>query len=169
MAYCDMKGIIPAYAGNTSHADIPYYITRDHPRVCGEHMQTLMLELAQSGSSPRMRGTPNHWSRADTLLQDHPRVCGEHARFLFAIIIGSGSSPRMRGTRCLRCRLRRRLGIIPAYAGNTHRHRRPQQRSRDHPRVCGEHQRNQVRNFCTRGSSPRMRGTLSSRCCRWPA
>ena len=48
--------------------------------------------------------------------------------------------------------------IIPAYAGSTALRRVEPSRSKDHPRVCGEHP-NGVRDAaCLRGSSPRMRG-----------
>ena len=53
-------------------------------------------------------------------MGDHPRVCGEHAvRFVGGEVI-TGSSPRMRGTHSCVSACSVRLGIIPAYAGNTH-------------------------------------------------
>ena len=50
------RGIIPAYAGNTSlhRSDTN---TRDHPRVCGEHVSCARAAASTAGSSPRMRGT----------------------------------------------------------------------------------------------------------------
>ena len=52
---------------------------------------------------------------------DHPRVCGEHTQvFRFGLWL-LGSSPRMRGTPDLLFQIVQRLGIIPAYAGNTGR------------------------------------------------
>ena len=51
------------------------------------------------------------------------------------------------------------LGIIPAYAGNTPQAETSSARSRDHPRVCGEHCRGVPADLLGRGSSPRMRGT----------
>ena len=48
--------IIPAYAGSTW---LPWQLadcSRDHPRVCGEHLQQRQGGLVRSGSSPRMRG-----------------------------------------------------------------------------------------------------------------
>ena len=53
-----------------------------------------------------------------------------------------------------------RIGIIPAYAGNTFRRRRVRVQGGDHPRVCGEHRLFSIRFLSYRGSSPRMRGTL---------
>ena len=57
--------------------------------------------------------------------------------------------------------LRRRMGIIPADAGNTQSTPRERRHSGDHPRGCGEHMRSLLA-YCLRsGSSPRMRGTPS--------
>ena len=93
-------GIIPAYAGNTeSMRPLSLYLG-DHPRVCGEHLGGDAFNLANGGSSPRMRGTPGrfHNLRDETgiipayagntyatvnvqvAVWDHPRVCGEHCR-----------------------------------------------------------------------------------------
>ena len=51
-------GIIPAYAGNTCSASMKSPPTRDHPRVCGEHSNSMGAITMIAGSSPRMRGTP---------------------------------------------------------------------------------------------------------------
>ena len=51
------RGIIPAYAGNTSANYPQRKRERDHPRVCGEHAVFNILFDSVSGSSPRMRGT----------------------------------------------------------------------------------------------------------------
>ena len=152
-------GIIPAYAGNTSGCVERPWSTRDHPRVCGEHPDSVVLTVEAEGSSPRMRGThPDIFVCADTkgiipayagntydhlfalsCQRDHPRVCGEHSWSAVSGIRCRGSSPRMRGTRCQSAHHRRRRGIIPAYAGNTPGPRREHVQERDHPRVCGEH------------------------------
>ena len=49
-------------------------------------------------------------------------------------------------------------GIIPAYAGSTNHTSPVYGRTRDHPRVCGEHRYNVRKFFDDPGSSPRMRG-----------
>ena len=51
-------GIIPAYAGNTRQLCLPRLRRRDHPRVCGEHIDPENRVMFNPGSSPRMRGTP---------------------------------------------------------------------------------------------------------------
>ena len=50
--------IIPAYAGSTGTPRRARLPTRDHPRVCGEHLVMLFLTPLKTGSSPRMRGAP---------------------------------------------------------------------------------------------------------------
>ena len=153
--------IIPAYAGNT---DGVFYVPGtvwDHPRVCGEHTVSMVVYATMLGSSPRMRGTlgsqlclsvgvgiiPAYAGNTSWLPPvenwsgDHPRVCGEHLHGSLPSMGTSGSSPRMRGTLgdCLAGFFRH--GIIPAYAGNTHCRRTSSTKARDHPRVCGEHAR----------------------------
>ena len=133
------RGIIPAYAGNTHTQVKNELLSRDHPRVCGEHRSWDHFAMIPAGSSPRMRGTllstageldvagiiPAY--AGNTLLAagfgsgsgDHPRVCGEHTRPRTIDIFAEGSSPRMRGTPGLPGSLPFSFGIIPAYAGNT--------------------------------------------------
>ena len=65
----------------------------------------------------------------------------------------------MRGTHYLACSIAARVGIIPAYAGNTCNGSRRLPSMRDHPRVCGEHWMPLAANCAVVGSSPRMRGT----------
>ena len=152
-------GIIPAYAGNTPERTVSLVASRDHPRVCGEHTGRGDSRGVTQGSSPRMRGTPGtryhvrHYAGIIPAYAgntrppcaplakcgDHPRVCGEHVYVTDPDILASGSSPRMRGTpRCQR-RLIVEFGIIPAYAGNTTNSAVTRSKTRDHPRVCGEH------------------------------
>ena len=111
-------GIIPAYAGNTATSSWRPLQWRDHPRVCGEHRHASNTPVRQTGSSPRMRGTP------------------------YTCVSVSGNA-----------------GIIPAYAGNTRNILRHSTLTRDHPRVCGEHNCDDGDKRTNWGSSPRMRGT----------
>ena len=132
-------GIIPACAGNTSGSSSISQPSRDHPRVCGEHVVSPAMVLPYSGSSPRVRGTPpEHDPRrpADGIIPacagntasalrtpcsawDHPRVCGEHAYLNETTNEAKGSSPRVRGTPLLEWNSYQGTGIIPACAGNT--------------------------------------------------
>ena len=129
------SGIIPAYAGNTSHQHAERRSAWDHPRVCGEHHGSGLYSGCAAGSSPRMRGTHRRGTRSETaqgiipayagntsqcaalraLLRDHPRVCGEHR---------SPVSWRIPPTR-----------IIPAYAGNTRFAQQICCVYRDHPQM----------------------------------
>ena len=172
------QGIIPAYAGSTPHTVSVQENARDHPRVCGEHYKRVKTPATAAGSSPRMRGAPCAGraraparriipayagstagsSKVRAGSRDHPRVCGEHAWRGRRTRPARGSSPRMRGARGHAAACSHNRGIIPAYAGSTAPRRRRPWRTRDHPRVCGEH-------YCVRmgicflqGSSPRMRG-----------
>ena len=97
-AVADVHGIIPAYAGNTSPGPSLSRTTRDHPRVCGEHVAIFAPIPTEPGSSPRMRGTLESFVAFDGAVgiipayagntadnchgsstpRDHPRVCGEH-------------------------------------------------------------------------------------------
>ena len=154
-----LLGIIPAYAGNTGTVLRLVCGRRDHPRVCGEHIETIAVAVAVMGSSPRMRGTHggfqirpwvdgiipayagNTWRvvRSVGMCRDHPRVCGEHINPVLVMFCLTGSSPRMRGTLLLNALDSKASRIIPAYAGNTSSPFPRLRRSRDHPRVCGEH------------------------------
>ena len=93
-------------------------------------------------------------------LGDHPRVCGEHATGASTQVNCTGSSPRMRGTPAVTEATNNTARIIPAYAGNTPAACWKSWQAWDHPRVCGEHQSCLQRIRLSRGSSPRMRGTL---------
>ena len=110
--------IIPAHAGNTPLELAPPANDADHPRACGEHCQTPLVQSSQAGSSPRMRGTrflyqpqlplfriiPAHAGNTSmfvmeySLVTDHPRACGEHRGSIALLKFDTGSCPRMRGT-----------------------------------------------------------------------
>ena len=152
--------IIPAHAGNSAPPGSATRADPDHPRACGELALCLRHSSVFTGSSPRMRGTPELiWQRfgddriipahagnssatAVSMLTepDHPRACGELCRTLSVGCIANGSSPRMRGTRTMR--------------------RSSSRTSTDHPRACGELSPSGALCAALYGSSPRMRGTL---------
>ena len=50
------QGIIPACAGSTSDVYQPKSSTRDHPRMCGEHLDAGSEQKPCPGSSPHVRG-----------------------------------------------------------------------------------------------------------------
>ena len=152
------SGIIPACAGSTSWALTVSRLSRDHPRMRGEHSQLRASSSSSSGSSPHARGarprcsaragtkgiipacagsTPRHTARV-TKAQDHPRMRGEHWLFSDAVT--------------------HRQWIIPACAGSTMKSKLRPSKSRDHPRMRGEHIVG-LRLFVHHvGSSPHARG-----------
>ena len=176
----EQSGIIPAYEGNTKYYREYAPNVGDHPRVCGEHRNTVPSVQRMTGSSPRMRGTQqlrvSHGEFAGIIPAyagntfghsvgfagnwDHPRVCGEHHACHPNAVPDRGSSPRMRGTLRYHTHALRKTGIIPAYAGNTRRPLADGWNHWDHPRVCGEHRLATISPATLSGSSPRMRGTL---------
>ena len=175
----ELRGIIPAYAGNTNSVSHTLGTSGDHPRVCGEHRPVSESAQTLLGSSPRMRGTPAAWParsaskwiipayagnticrfRSNRDRRDHPRVCGEHSTTPVVTPKQQGSSPRMRGTHSANSLRNPWSGIIPAYAGNTSHQHAERRSAWDHPRVCGEHHGSGLYSGCAAGSSPRMRGT----------
>ena len=153
------RGIIPAYAGNTSSSFRPYEYEKDHPRICGEHHGQPAVTPQNVGSSPHMRGTlfgsvpttmhvgiiPAYAGNTMADKQhefqhrDHPRICVEHRASHGKPTVESGSSPHMRGTPIWQARWSGVAGIIPAYAGNTTSSVASAVITGDHPRICGEH------------------------------
>ena len=174
-------GITPAYAGKRSPPHLESVRAWDHPRVCGEKFTKSRLSLICKGSPPRMRGKGVdvyllHWrqgitpayagKRSSARCQtssdwDHPRVCGEKIRIssLFPIVLGS--PPRMRGKVPVLIMDGKDVGITPAYAGKRCPSQYPSMLKRDHPRVCGEKDREMKNRTLVLGSPPRMRGKAS--------
>ena len=153
-------GIIPAYAGNTEPLLLPKLRTLgSSPRMRGTHYRSVHREHGH-GIIPAYAGNTSPTAAIHPTRRDHPRVCGEHRVVITVLIKHSGSSPRMRGTREASGPSMRFRGIIPAYAGNTSVVSTLSWPSRDHPRVCGEHERIANDSRFRGGSSPRMRGTL---------
>ena len=131
-------GIIPACAGNINVVDIVAANERDHPRVCGEHINVYLPCPLDKGSSPRVRGTFFRLvnitfklgiipacagnilliGQSCPVSRDHPRVCGEHVSDSVAKKLSEGSSPRVRGTLRYLSSITMSKGIIPACAGN---------------------------------------------------
>ena len=69
----------------------------------------------------------------------------------------------MRGKRLIKCLTDNRGGITPACAGKTSPARAQSPAGWDHPRVCGENKKRQVRAAVMKGSPPRVRGKLDLR------
>ena len=115
----NLNRFIPAQAGNTSRPRSAWARSSVHPRAGGEHRLVAMASIADSGSSPRRRGTRGHresgvpvrrfipaqagntasskWQAFLTPV--HPRAGGEHIEGKGLSGPITGSSPRRRGTR----------------------------------------------------------------------
>ena len=91
------------------------------------------------GIIPACAGNITSVAEAEDFKYNHPRVCGEHKTFDGANPSDMGSSPRVRGTSGALSQDAKRVGIIPACAGNIAAVIVPCERLCDHPRVCGEH------------------------------
>ena len=171
-------GIIPACAGSTYVRRCLICISWDHPRMCGEHQFYNPQTVSNTGSSPHVRGALNT-SEALTLVngiipacagsthflafavavfRDHPRMCGEHSAQMARDYKAKGSSPHVRGARRHGHERQHRQGIIPACAGSTSTTPTRPCRSRDHPRMCGEHTAQAKEGDTLAGSSPHVRG-----------
>ena len=132
----------------------------------------------EKGSSPRPRGAPDFNEEAGTLAGlipasagstrrrrwarrgswAHPRVRGEHQMRSPRRRGHSGSSPRPRGALTeMQCGASI-SGLIPASAGSTQELLLPQHPVRAHPRVRGEHVKQELAELIRQGSSPRPRG-----------
>ena len=179
MPICVFWGSSPRLRGTPVHSLLSPTCCWDHPRACGEHTVSEDRLNRYTGSSPRLRGTRvdqaavrrrsgiipalagnTSWApQPDCTRWDHPRACGEHWQVAVWRGCGVGSSPRLRGTPVGHFRGDRRIGIIPALAGNTPATPTTTPTRRDHPRACGEHKSVAlyVRQYV--GSSPRLRGT----------
>ena len=110
-------GITPACAGKSHLAQCKGQQAWDHPRVCGEKMQTTIDVWAYQGSPPRVRGKAPHGERPGAArgitpacagksgchrgrrrsCWDHPRVCGEKSDDCNFRCCSRGSPPRVRG------------------------------------------------------------------------
>ena len=172
------RRIIPAHAGSTPSRRAASPGGTDHPRTCGEHSQVRSISRALEGSSPHMRGArsmrdraleccriiPAHAGSTDLVVlpagdgPDHPRTCGEHLRYTVLMTPTGGSSPHMRGARQGEVRTANGPRIIPAHAGSTAAQIATDTTDTDHPRTCGEHVAESVRENKDAGSSPHMRG-----------
>ena len=134
-----LVGIIPACAGSTTGVAASAKVTRDHPRMCGEHGRLATMPCRSPGSSPHVRGaqrlerqscslsgiipacagsTPTA-TRPSREPRDHPRMCGEHLPDVSLAVPLPGSSPHVRGARPCLPLVAEPCGIIPACAGST--------------------------------------------------
>ena len=173
-------GIIPAYAGSTCEIIEGSSPGPDHPRIRGEHPDSVIDHCPTGGSSPHTRGareifaahcasygiipayagsTPILHVRSRKQM-DHPRIRGEHAWRVGVVCEARGSSPHTRGARAFFGVSGGPGGIIPAYAGSTAMSAMNVWKAWDHPRIRGEHCCWGALTLPPGGSSPHTRGAL---------
>ena len=170
--------IIPAYAGSTPSTSGQIGGDADHPRIRGEHPDRSGSSRPAPGSSPHTRGArvagvggcfltriiPAYAGSTSpptddrNFPKDHPRIRGEHPLINSKENAHDGSSPHTRGAQPAGAVRVAELGIIPAYAGSTSSGGWLPVRTRDHPRIRGEHRSVQPRPGGAAGSSPHTRG-----------
>ena len=146
--------------------------------MCGEHDSSIKVAYQSEGSSPHVRGA--RLGRIDrgrytgiipacagstrvfvlrrVVPRDHPRMCGEHGNVSKQMQDAMGSSPHVRGAQNVIILVDRVGGIIPACAGSTNTSLTCGSATGDHPRMCGEHNRDRRRLRHKPGSSPHVRG-----------
>ncbi len=92
----------------------------------------------------------------------HPRACGEQDAPVWNRCSVAGSSPRVRGTDDRASRTYPPVRFIPARAGNRTGPIRSRPTRPVHPRACGEQLMMVWRVMANIGSSPRVRGTVTT-------
>ena len=171
---------IPARAGNGLLTPSRPALTAVHPRACGERASSHTHSFDPAGSSPRVRGTAQHYRARDfstrfiparagngaisaTTVQApsvHPRACGERLLRTDTLSRSRGSSPRVRGTGPNASIHIKLLRFIPAPAGNGSYRPESTFYPPVHPRACGERVAVETIISDSIGSSPRLRGTV---------
>ncbi len=174
---------IPTCVGRTSVSQQIAPRNSDHPHVCGENAYKIVSYLVQGGPSPRVWGEllPVFVGRLDLrtiptcvgrtasfhlhckLNPDHPHVCGENVRAPAQPSFEFGPSPRVWGEQFLLGWSIQISRTIPTCVGRTLSSQSRQNKSSDHPHVCGENDYvGKVLTF-TDGPSPRVWGEQSAR------
>ena len=125
--------------------------------MCGEQFKFSCNTVKNTGIIPACAGNSQRLLFFHNADRDHPRVCGEQKFENYDEFIKKGSSPRVRGTVIAGGVIIAAGGIIPACAGNSCLVNVYVCPRWDHPRVCGE----QPIALNDKGSSPRVRGTVS--------
>ena len=173
------SGLTPACAGNTAAAMTELAKGGAHPRMRGEHTPSIAAPAQAGGSPPHARGTrytrhpdPNraglipacagntermNTSQAST--RAHPRMRGEHPTPTICVFVDKGSSPHARGTPSSIFTSPCGMGLTPACAGNTCAAELLHAALGAHPRMRGEHGKQESTTSRTTGSSPHARGT----------
>ena len=113
------RGIIPAYAGSTTHPRSWCRARWDHPRIRGEHPADDVDRLVEARIIPAYAGSTLANLPVESALWDHPRIRGEHFIKYGIVPSSEGSSPHTRGAHGVKLEAEFTGRIIPAYAGST--------------------------------------------------
>ncbi len=112
-------GSIPARAGETRIPTRSPAPTRVYPRPCGGNIHSRGDTRRFWGLSPPVRGKQPHLVREAYLPWVYPRPCGGNLLFAVVFVVDEGLSPPVRGKRLRGPLAARRMGSIPARAGET--------------------------------------------------
>ena len=176
----ELRGSIPAGAGNPYASIFHRMMDEVYPRGCGEPetgpippydpgglsprvrgtLQKDPRKLPQGGSIPAGAGNPATPTAARWIFRVYPRGCGEPQQLSQPARGVRGLSPRVRGTPAPGLDHREHRGSIPAGAGNPRDRRRAASSTGVYPRGCGEPWTGFPPAPASRGLSPRVRGTL---------
>ena len=118
----------------------------------------LAFSVQRFGITPAHAGKSPVLSFATSAPWDHPRPCGEKPTSAIVDPSTRGSPPPMRGKVVGYARTVEITGITPAHAGKRGRCARCCGDKKDHPRPCGEKQREIAFGNEIMGSPPPMRG-----------
>ena len=130
-------GSIPAPAGEPSMSAIARCLSRVYPRACGGTISPLVRATLNVGLSPRLRGNRRRYSSQHSSRRSIPAPAGEPRGCGVCLVAGgvypracggttnrpvsgsrvSGLSPRLRGNQLRTRNVQRRIGSIPAPAG----------------------------------------------------
>ena len=175
---CNKTRITPAGAGKTPSALFVVLSAWDHPRRCGENVNSPVQRLFATGSPPQVRGKPAQrdslgscaritpagagktvsGNTMSDIFTHHPRRCGENQTVTAASATAVASPPQVRGKRIESANVPPYDRITPAGAGKTNCPARRARLAVDHPRRCGENMIPPCRLCVNTGSPPQVRG-----------
>ena len=133
-----LQRITPADAGKTKARAWTPLREGDHPRGCGENLETLRILHDNGRITPADAGKTALMPDGGAVKWDHPRGCGENYRLPRREYRPVGSPPRMRGKQHLTLSEECCIRITPADAGKTEVFIADCTSRKDHPRGCGE-------------------------------
>ena len=171
-------GSIPASAGEPGRAPPARWRFRVYPRECGGTWHRVLDQAPGVGLSPRVRGNlgrqprqavdrgsipasagePPRRHRIGCATRVYPRECGGTPWVTASACAGEGLSPRVRGNQVPIVVRLRRVGSIPASAGEPPPCAPRQDVHQVYPRECGGTENAAARRLPGAGLSPRVRG-----------